>query len=128
MEVLQDCKLYSVMPHMHMLGREVKVTLTPPGGKPMTLVAIKDWEYNWQETYFLKEPIDLKPGTRLAVEAIYDNSDKNPNNPFSPPRWVRFGEQTTDEMCFIFLGATSDTPGRIKVRRDGNEVGQDFPA
>ena len=119
LEVLQDCKLYSVMPHMHMLGREVKVTLTPPGGKPTTLVAIKDWEYNWQETYFLKQPLTLKPGTRLAVEAIYDNSEKNPNNPFSPPRWVKFGEQTTDEMCYIFLGATSETPGRIKVRRGG---------
>jgi peroxiredoxin len=119
MEVLQECKLYSVMPHMHMLGREIKVTLTPPEGKPRTLVAIKDWEYNWQETYFLKEPIEIKPGTRLEVEAIYDNSDKNPNNPFSPPRIVKFGEQTTDEMCYIFFGATSETPGGIKVRRDG---------
>jgi peroxiredoxin/cytochrome c553 len=119
MEVLQECKLYSVMPHMHMLGREVKVTLTPPGGKAMTLVAIKDWEYNWQETYWLKEPITLKPGARLEVEAIYDNSAKNANNPYSPPRWVKFGEQTTDEMCYIFFGATCDTAGNIKVRRDG---------
>ncbi|MGH7226317.1 MAG: hypothetical protein ACRELF_24135, partial [Gemmataceae bacterium] len=118
MEVLQECTLYSVMPHMHMLGREVKVTLTPPGGEPKTLVAIKDWEYNWQETYFFKEPIDVKPGTRLAVEAIYDNSDKNPNNPFDPPRWVKFGEQTTDEMCYVFFGATSEKRGGIKVRRD----------
>jgi len=119
LEVLQECKLYSVMPHMHMLGREIKVTLTPPGGKPMTLAAIADWEYNWQETYFFKEPIVLKPGTRLAVEAIYDNSDKNPNNPSSPPRLVKFGEQTTDEMCYVFFGATSETPGGIKVHRDG---------
>lgn len=118
LEVLQECKLYSVMPHMHMLGREIKVTLTPPEGKPITLVAIKDWEYNWQETYFFKEPIVVKPGTRLAVEAIYDNSDKNPNNPFNPPRFVKFGEQTTDEMCYIFFGATSETPGGIKIRRD----------
>jgi peroxiredoxin len=120
LEVLQECKLYSVMPHMHMLGREIKVTLTPPDGEPTTLIAIKDWEYNWQETYFLKQPLTLKPGTLLAVEAIYDNSNKNPNNPFSPPRWVKFGEQTTDEMCYIFLGATSETPGRIKVRRNNN--------
>jgi peroxiredoxin len=118
LEVLQECKLYSVMPHMHMLGREVKVTLTPPDGKARTLTAIKDWEYNWQETYFFKEPIAVKPGTRLAVEAIYDNSDKNPNNPFSPPRLVKFGEQTTDEMCYVFFGATSETPGGIRVRRE----------
>lgn len=119
MEVLQECKLYSVLPHMHMLGREIKVTLTPPKGKPTTLVAIKDWEYNWQETYFFKEPIVIKPGTRLEVEAFYDNSDKNPNNPFSPPQTVKFGEQTTDEMCYVFFGATSETPGRINFRRDG---------
>jgi peroxiredoxin len=118
LEVQQECKLYSVMPHMHMLGREVKVTLTPPGGPRTTLVAIKDWDYNWQETYFFKEPIALKPGTRLEVEALYDNSSKNPNNPSDPPRWVKFGEQTTDEMCYIFVGATSDTPGRIKVLQD----------
>jgi peroxiredoxin len=115
-EVDQDCLLHSVMPHMHLLGREVRVTLTPPSGKPQTLLAIKDWDYNWQETYFLKEPIALKKGTRLAVEAVYDNSAANPNNPFSPPRWVRLGDQTTDEMCFIFLGATCDRPGRLSHR------------
>ncbi len=117
LELDQDCVLHSVMPHMHMLGREVRVTVTPPDGKPFTLVAIKDWDYNWQETYFLKQPIELKKGTRLTVEAVYDNSDKNPNNPFNPPQIVWMGEQTTNEMCFTFLGVTSDTPGRIKAHR-----------
>ena len=56
------------------------------GAAAATLVAIKDWDYNWQETYFLKEPIKVKAGTRFDVEAVYDNSDKNPNNPFNPPQ------------------------------------------
>ena len=130
LEVQQECKLYSVMPHMHMLGREVKVTLTPPRGPRTTLVAIKDWDYNWQETYWLKEPITIEPGTRLEVEAFYDNSSKNPNNPSDPPRWVKFGEATTDEMCYIFFGATSDTPGRIKVLQDSqrNRQKNDSPS
>jgi hypothetical protein len=34
---------------------------------------------------------------------IYDNSAENPRNPSSPPRRVHFGEQTTDEMAFLFL-------------------------
>jgi peroxiredoxin/mono/diheme cytochrome c family protein len=113
--VLEDCTLYTVMPHMHMVGKKIKVTLTPPDGKPQTLVAIDDWDYNWQETYVLKKPVQIKAGTRFDVEALYDNSAKNPNNPFNPPRTIRFGEQTTDEMCFVFLGATSETKGRIKV-------------
>jgi peroxiredoxin len=120
-EVRQDCRLYSVMPHMHKLGREIGVTITPPGGSPTTLVAIKDWDYNWQETYLLKEPIDLKAGTLLHVDAFYDNSASNPDSPSGGKKPVFFGEQTTDEMCFVFLGATSSTAGRISVRPEGGE-------
>jgi Copper type II ascorbate-dependent monooxygenase, C-terminal domain len=112
------------MPHMHKLGREVAVTVTPPKGQPTTLIAIKDWDYNWQETYLLKEPIDLKAGTVLHVDAIYDNGANNPDNPSGGKKPVFFGEQTTDEMCFVFLGATSSTPGRISVRREGGGDGQ----
>lgn len=124
-EVQQDCTLHSIMPHMHMLGRGIKVTMTPPDRAARTLLAINDWDYNWQETYFLKEPIHIKAGTKLTVEAHYDNSDKNPSNPFNPPRPVRFGEQTDNEMCFVFLGAVSDQPGRIKFKRlDGGFAGR----
>jgi hypothetical protein len=108
----QDAVLHSVMPHMHLLGKTIKVTLTPPEGKPYSLVAIKDWDYNWQETYFFKEPIAAKAGTIIEVDAWYDNSDKNPNNPNNPPKAVFFGEQTTNEMCFVFLGCTADRPVR----------------
>ena len=77
-------------------------------------MAIKEWDYNWQETYMLMEPIKVKAGTQFHVEAVYDNSSKNPNNPNSPPKRVFFGPQTTDEMCFVFLGAASDKPGRLR--------------
>jgi hypothetical protein len=115
--VKQDCDLHTVMPHMHMLGRQIKVTMVPPHAPPRVLVAIDDWEYNWQETYIFKDSIPVKAGTRFDVEAFYDNSDKNPSNPFQPPRAVFFGEQTTNEMCFVFIGATSSKPGRIRVDR-----------
>jgi len=111
----QDCVLRSLMPHMHMLGREIKVTITPPEGEKKTLFAIKDWDYNWQETYFLKDALPVKKGTRLDVEALYDNSERNPLNPNRPPKDVEWGEQTTDEMCFVFLGATDDEQ-RAKIQ------------
>src|SRR5262249_36222490 len=118
-EVLEDCEVHSVMPHMHMLGKRIKVTMTPPGGKTTTLVNITDWDYNWQESYFFKQSLKVKKGTRFGVEAVYDNSEKNPNNPFNPPQWVRFGEQTDNEMCFVFLGATNDqTRRRIRFRAE----------
>jgi peroxiredoxin len=110
--VEQDCTLYSVLPHMHLLGKSVKVTMTPPNGKPEPIVDIREWDYNWQETYFLKQPIKVKAGTRFDIIAVYDNSSANPNNPFNPPQAIRVGEQTTNEMLFGFLGATADEPGR----------------
>jgi thiol-disulfide isomerase/thioredoxin len=112
----QDCLIYTVMPHMHMLGKEIKVTMKPPEGPEQTLVAIQDWDYNWQETYLFKQPIAAKAGTRFDVEAVYDNSANNPSNPNNPPKRVTYGQQTTDEMCFVFFGATPDKPGRLRPR------------
>jgi Copper type II ascorbate-dependent monooxygenase, C-terminal domain len=108
----EDMTLYDVLPHMHMVGKEIKVTMTPPDGQTALLFYIKDWDFNWQETYVFKEPLQLKAGTRLDLEAIYDNSTKNPNNPFKPPRTVTYGDQTFNEMCSVYLGGTSN-------RKDG---------
>ncbi len=107
-----DCTVHSVMPHMHLLGKKVKVTMTPPDGETQMLVQIDDWDYNWQETYWFKKPIDVKKGTKIDIEATYDNSDQNPNNPRKPPGMVFIGEQTTNEMLFGFLGATTDVKGQ----------------
>jgi peroxiredoxin/mono/diheme cytochrome c family protein len=108
-----DAILHSVLPHMHLIGKSVRVTMTPPGGETVVLLDIPAWDYRWQETYWFREPIRAKAGTRLAIEAVYDNSAANPNNPSSPPKEVRVGEQTTDEMLFAFFGATSpETPYR----------------
>jgi peroxiredoxin/mono/diheme cytochrome c family protein len=112
-----DFTLFFVTPHMHMLGKEISLTMTPPDAPPQTLIAIKSWDYNWQETYMLKEPIQVKAGSKFHVNAVYDNSANNPLNPFSPPKRVTFGEQTTNEMCFVFLGGTSERP--ILGRRAG---------
>jgi thiol-disulfide isomerase/thioredoxin len=110
-----DCTAYSVMPHMHLIGRSVTVTMTPPGGQKKTLVEIKDWDYNWQETYWFKEPLKLKAGTRLDIEAVFDNSAQNPNNPRNPPALVLFGEQTENEMLFGFFGVTTEAGQRVRI-------------
>jgi peroxiredoxin len=111
--VSQDITLYDIMPHMHMLGKEFKVEMTPPDGKKTLVLHIKEWDYNWQETYYFKEPLKLKAGTKLDIEGVYDNSVKNPNNPFSPPQSVSFGEQTFNEMCLAIMSGTSERAGRL---------------
>jgi mono/diheme cytochrome c family protein/peroxiredoxin len=63
---LEDCTIHMVMPHMHLLGKSVKITMTVPGGKPETLIDVPEWDYNWQEVYFLKAPLKVPAGTRPA--------------------------------------------------------------
>lgn len=103
----QDTLLHTTTPHMHLLGKSIKLTMTPPNGPTTTLIDITDWDYNWQEMYFFKEPIMAPAGTKLTVEAVFDNSASNPLNPSKPPKTVFLGEQTTNEMCFGFLGVTT---------------------
>jgi peroxiredoxin len=112
--VRQDCRLHTIMPHMHLLGREIKVTMIPPDAPPRTLIAVKDWDFNWQEMYFFREAIPVKAGTRFDVEGIYDNSAKNPSNPNRPPKSVLVGEATNNEMCVGFLGTSTERPGPIR--------------
>ena len=104
-EVLQDCDLHSVMPHMHMLGKEIKVTLVPPKGPEQVLIELKDWDYNWQETYYSQEGTAAQGGDVAQGRSDLRQQRPNPQNPYSPPRMVFFGEQTQNEMCFVFLGA-----------------------
>jgi peroxiredoxin len=112
--VRQDCRLHSIMPHMHLLGREIKVTMQPPDGPPRTLVGVNDWDFNWQEIYDFREAIPVKAGTRFHVEGTFDNSAANPSNPNQPPKTVYLGVETNNEMCVGFLGMTPDQPGRIR--------------
>jgi len=103
-----NATVWSVFPHMHLLGREMKITAKLPGGEVKPLVWVNDWDFNWQETYRYKTPVQLPKGTRIDLVAVYDNSERNPRQPTHPPAPVHWGEQTTDEMCIGFLQYTID--------------------
>jgi len=98
----------AISPHMHLLGREMKVTATYPDGSTRPLIYIDDWDFHWQGSYTFTQPVPLPGGTRIDVAAIYDNSPANKRNPTTPPRAVGWGEGTTDEMCIAFLRVTVD--------------------
>jgi peroxiredoxin/mono/diheme cytochrome c family protein len=90
-------------PHMHLLGRSMKTIARLPDGQQLPLIRIKDWDFNWQQWYAFSTPILLPRGSVVELEATFDNSPGNPNNPHDPPRDVGWGEKTTDEMCLNFL-------------------------
>ncbi len=105
-----DVKVIGIFPHMHLLGRDMKVTATLPDGTVRPMIWIKDWDFNWQGEYMYKDPVLLPKGTRLEMDAAYDNSEDNPRNPNHPPKSVKWGEQTTDEMAVAFIEYASERP------------------
>jgi mono/diheme cytochrome c family protein len=112
-----DTRVVGIFPHMHLVGREMKVVAVLPDGKEKPLIWIKDWDFNWQGQYRYVDLVALPKGTRLDLEAFYDNSDKNPNNPNKPPKEVTWGEQTTDEMCLCGVQVVTERPGDMAILR-----------
>lgn len=105
-------------PHMHYLGKRMRVQATTPSGEIVPLISINSWDFRWQGQYLYREPIRLEKGTRIDLEAVYDNSAENPRNPSQPPRRVTSGEQSTDEMCMAFFQVyTQSEEDRQALRR-----------
>lgn len=104
----QPISLLSVNPHMHLIGKTFWAFALKPNGDTIPLIRIKKWDFRWQYYYTYKHPVKLDAGTTIHVYGTYDNTTKNPNNPFHPPRTITQGNgvesmKTTEEMFqFIF--------------------------
>jgi mono/diheme cytochrome c family protein len=120
-KIPRDIHLVSGWPHMHLLGKEMKVWATLDGSTEVPVLWAPDYDVNWQQVYVLKEPLALSRGSRLNLVAYYDNSEDNPNNPYRKPRTIRYGQRATDEMCFFYFHYTVDAEHLTQ----GKEVGFD---
>lgn len=105
-----DVTLTAVMPHMHLLGRRLKVWATNPAGEEVPLVWVKNWDFYWQNQYVYREPVRLPKDTTIHVVGSFDNSADNPRNPSQPPQRVLLGEESTNEMCLAIFQAVVDQP------------------
>jgi hypothetical protein len=97
--------IYAVAGHMHMRGVDIRVQLELRG-RWMTLLHIPRWSFHWQDVYTLQKPIRAPAGSMVRVSCRYDNSPaKQPVIDGKPlaPRYVVWGEGTTDEMCLGVL-------------------------
>ena len=106
-----DAKLIQIAPHMHLLGKQIKVEVERRG-ETQSLIYIDDWEFHWQGFYTYQNEVPLRSGSTIRLSCKFDNSENNLENPNSPPKEVGWGEGTRDEMCLAFLGVTFDN-GRM---------------
>jgi len=103
----EDIHLVSFMPHMHVRGKDFEYKLVFPDGTSKIVLKVPRYDFNWQLSYFLKEPIAVPKGTRLECVAHHDNSTNNKFNP-DPTKEVRWGDQTWEEMMIGWIDYTID--------------------
>lgn len=100
--------LLSVNPHMHLIGKKIWAFALTPSNDTIRIIKINNWDFRWQYYYTFPKMLKIPAGSTIHVYATYDNTSKNPNNPYHPPRVISEGEgnesmQTTEEMLqFIF--------------------------
>lgn len=102
-ELPVDVDALAVQPHAHDLARELEAVAVLPDGSIRRLIAIRDWDFRWQQVYRFVEPVPLPKGTRVEMRILYDNSEANPRNPRRPPRRVFWGQRSADEMGDLWL-------------------------
>jgi len=101
-----DATLLSFFPHMHVRGNGFEYFLID-GDKREPMLKLNKYDFNWQLTYHLAKPIELKQGMKIEITGIFDNSPNNPYNP-DPKAEVRWGEQSWEEMAYGFFDVAVD--------------------
>jgi len=86
--------VYSAFGHMHELGASFQLELNPDSDEPVMMLDIPNWDFHWQDTYQFAEPVQLKRGDVVRMTCTWDNTLSE------DPRYVVWGEGTSDEMCF----------------------------
>jgi hypothetical protein len=98
--------IYGVAGHMHLRGRDISLVLNPDTPRQRTLLHIPAWDFHWQDAYYLRRPLKVTSGDTLRVRCTFDNSrGAQPviGGKQLAPRYVLWGEGTTDEMCLALL-------------------------
>jgi hypothetical protein len=82
--------ILGVIPHMHRLGRHVKMTVERANG---TSEVLHDGSFEFESQSYFEKQMVLLPGDRVRTKCDYMNDTTST---------VTLGEKTTNEMCYMF--------------------------
>lgn len=110
-KVLKDISILTINPHMHLLGKKIKSYAITPQKDTINLIKINDWNFRWQYFYTFENMLKIPKNSEIIVEAMFDNTKNNLDNPFDPPRkisekidWNGKGSmKTSDEMLQFII-------------------------
>jgi hypothetical protein len=116
-----EMEVLAIFPHMHMIGRDFRMTAVPPTGPSFPLIWINDWDFNWQSLYQCEPAVRLPAGTKVVLEGVHDNSAANIRNPNNPPQRITFGEQTSNEMTAALVQLVPVHEADLPSMREANQ-------
>jgi hypothetical protein len=90
---------------MHLLGRSIRVLLNPGTSRERTVLDVPVYDFDDQGARQLVPPVRVRAGDVLRIECTHDAAlrDQLPALAGTEPRYVTWGEGTTDEMCLGIL-------------------------
>ena len=96
-------------PHMHLLGRSLKMTLNPGTANEQLILDVPNYDFDNQVAQVLKNPIKVKSGDVIRVQCTFDPTLRSllPSLKNLPPRYVTWGEGSSDEMCLGVLSVAT---------------------
>ncbi|MFD4637366.1 hypothetical protein ACFWN2_08635 [Lentzea sp. NPDC058436] len=93
--------LFAGFGHMHLLGRAIKVELNPGTPNAKVVLDVPQFDFDNQRLVKLPSPVEIGPGDTLRVTCTHDAGLRKrlPQLSKLPPRYVVWGDGTSDEMC-----------------------------
>ena len=106
--ITEPTTIYVAAGHMHLLGASIELELNPGTPRARVLLDIPRWDFHWQNAYTLATPVKAEPGDVVRVTCRHDVRKRTHGGHGVPkaPRYVLWGEGTTDEMCLGILQVT----------------------
>ncbi|MGN9911308.1 monooxygenase [Phytohabitans sp. LJ34] len=100
--------IHATAGHMHLLGRSIKMELNPGTAGAKTLLDVPQYNFDDQAIRPLASPVEVKKGDVVRVTCTHDAGLRKmlPQLKQLPPRYVVWGDGTSDEMCLGLLIGT----------------------
>ncbi|MEV7627700.1 monooxygenase [Actinoplanes sp. NPDC089786] len=107
-EVEAPATLFAGFGHMHMLGRALKVELNPGTPKAKVVLDVPQFDFDNQRLVKLPAPVEVGPGDTLRTTCTHDAGLRKqvPQLKKLPPRYVVWGDGTSDEMCIGIMAVS----------------------
>ncbi|CAI9727121.1 DBH-like monooxygenase protein 1 [Octopus vulgaris] len=88
-------KMFAVLLHAHLAGRKIRVRHIRNGKLLPDVMYDENYDFNYQETRYMKKETILLKGDILQTECVYDTTQRT--------KFTKGGLGTEEEMCLAYI-------------------------